>query len=46
MEIKGINTAGQALHPAPKGASRGKREPQVRRGIKPYFDCARSVMAE
>jgi len=39
--IKGINTAGQALHPAPVGAFRGKP-----RGIKPCFDCARSVMSE
>jgi len=41
LSIKGINTAGQALHPLPTAAFRGK--PQ---GIKPFFDCARSVMPE
>jgi len=41
MRIKGINAAGQALHPPPTAAFRSKP-----RSIKPYFDCARSVMSE
>jgi sugar fermentation stimulation protein A len=40
-EIKSINTAGQALHPPPTAASAAEL-----RGIKPYFDFARSVMAD
>jgi hypothetical protein len=40
MLNKRYYTAGQALHPPPSAAFRGKP-----RGIKPYFDFARSVMA-
>jgi hypothetical protein len=38
--IKGINTAGQALHQTPDGVFRGKP-----RGMKPFFDLTRSVKA-